>query len=402
MREIKIKLSNQTILLGATVFLAFALFYLLKNVVILFLLSFILASGIRPFVDKLEKYRVPRFLSVTIIYLLIFLFIGTIIALTVDVFLSQFQTLITSSPQLVEDFFRTLNTKLPVDFRIDSETVNNTVESLRSNVQNLEFRNISSVFEFLSTQIGSVGATGFKFVNSIVGIGFSIFIVFVGAGFMLTSKSRIYTGLLNLIPRDTSRANDLLHRIEKGIGVWFVGQLMLMFIVGILSYVFLMLPDIAGINGYEMGQIAVLLAIISGLNEAIPNIGPTVTTLIVVILGIAFGQSAPILVYLFVVFVVIQQLEAILIAPNIMKRVANLNPILTVFGLVAGFELGGVPGAILSLPVMTAIQISIEYISDEMKHKKHKQEKAERKKASEVSLKDKLHDFVSISRRKKN
>ena len=105
---------------------------------------------------------------------------------------------------------------------------------------------------------------------------------------------------------------------------------------------------------------AVPLAIFAGLLEAIPSIGPTVTTIVASLVGFT---TSPLTGFLTIGFgIIIQQLENNIIVPKVMKQTVGFNPLVTILLIAAGAKLGGVVGAILALPIFLTIQTVFEVL----------------------------------------
>ncbi len=149
------------------------------------------------------------------------------------------------------------------------------------------------------------------------------------------------------------------------LGNWVSGQFLLMLIVGLMTYIGLAVPGLF-FDTTVIAKYAIPLALISGVLESLPNVGPTITWIVAVI--IAIGSNAGIIEtsYVAFLFFIIQQLEAVFVVPVVMKRAIGIDPIVTILGLIAATTLFGVIGAILVLPIIATIQILI----DEMLHRK--------------------------------
>jgi predicted PurR-regulated permease PerM len=103
---------------------------------------------------------------------------------------------------------------------------------------------------------------------------------------------------------------------------------------------------------------ALSLAIFAGLMEIVPYVGPIVSAIPAVILGLTISPMTGLMV-LILVFAV-QQFENHVIVPQIMKKALGLDPIAIILALLIGLKLGGVLGAILAIPIATAIGVVIE------------------------------------------
>jgi len=110
---------------------------------------------------------------------------------------------------------------------------------------------------------------------------------------------------------------------------------------------------------------ALILALIAGITEFIPYLGPILGAIPAVFL--AFTQSPILALFTAILFFIVQQLENNLLVPKIMEKAVGLNPIVSIVALMIGFSIDGVVGALLSIPIATAATVIIE----DLLHKKH-------------------------------
>jgi predicted PurR-regulated permease PerM len=134
--------------------------------------------------------------------------------------------------------------------------------------------------------------------------------------------------------------------LEHRLGGWARGQLLLMFAVGLSTYVGLLILDI---------PFALPLAIFAGFLELVPYIGPFIAAVPAVIIGFGIspflGFAAASLAFL------IQQLENYVFVPKIMQRSAGVNPIITLIALAVGFQLAGITGLLISVPCAITLEV---------------------------------------------
>ncbi len=339
--------------------------YLLKNVIILFFISFILSSGFRPFVDKLETYKIPRFVSVILLYIGIIIFSLLIIGLTINTFINQLESFTNDLPNLVRTILNSINDRLPEQINIlDGETIDDIVNSVNEQIKNLNFTNVSDLINFSLQNLGEVGNTGVKFASSIFTLLFSVFIVLVVTAYITVRRQTPFENIETYIPEHSrAKIKKLFTKVEKGLGEWVVGQIILMLIIGTITYLLIQIPHIVGVDSYELYRFALLIALIAGILEAFPNIGPTLTLIISLLLGIGTGESLGVLMYIGVAFIALQQLEGLFITPNLMNKLLHLDPIIVILGLVAGFQIHGLVGAIISIPVVITLRVILREIN---------------------------------------
>jgi predicted PurR-regulated permease PerM len=142
-------------------------------------------------------------------------------------------------------------------------------------------------------------------------------------------------------------------RIEKRLGLWLLGQLFLMSIIGVTTYICLSLLGV---------KYALPLGIIAGLLEAIPNIGPTLAAIPTFFVG--FSQYPLLGLFSILMAIGIQQFENHLIVPMVMKRVVGLHPILTLIVLVVGGRYGGVLGILFAIPLALVAETIVTGIQE--------------------------------------
>ena len=128
-------------------------------------------------------------------------------------------------------------------------------------------------------------------------------------------------------------------RAQKRMAGWFWGEIILMIIVGLLTYVGLSLMGM---------KYALALAVLSGLLEVIPNLGPITATIPAFFIGLS--QSYVSGLSMIALYLAIQELENHLIVPIVMKKAVGIHPIITLIALIIGGKLAGFMGVILAIP----------------------------------------------------
>jgi predicted PurR-regulated permease PerM len=113
-----------------------------------------------------------------------------------------------------------------------------------------------------------------------------------------------------------------------------------MMIVGVMTYVGLLILGI---------PYALPLAILAGLMEAVPNIGPTLSAVPATLLAF-FTMSPTMGGATILLYIIVQQLENHIIVPKVMAAAVNISPLIAIISLIAGLKLGGGAGAVLAIP----------------------------------------------------
>jgi len=149
---------------------------------------------------------------------------------------------------------------------------------------------------------------------------------------------------ISLLTKDRkhlSTAEKFITSVEHQLGGWIRGQLILMIVIGIVTYIGLRLLGI---------PYALPLALLAGLLEILPNLGPTIAAVPAVILAVASGGGVLMGGITVLFYIVIQQIENNLLVPKIMQDSVDVNPLTTIVTILVGLQIAGVIGALLSVP----------------------------------------------------
>jgi predicted PurR-regulated permease PerM len=158
--------------------------------------------------------------------------------------------------------------------------------------------------------------------------------------------------------RGKRRGRVFIEKLEKRLGGWVRAEIVLMTFIGLLSYIGFVILGL---------DFALSLALLAGILELVPNIGPVVAAIPATLFGFLASPLTGIatLSWCFIV----QQIENNLLVPKVMKSAANVNPIITLLSLAVGFRLAGVAGALLAIPIFIVIELIIsEFISPKTDH----------------------------------
>ena len=138
--------------------------------------------------------------------------------------------------------------------------------------------------------------------------------------------------------------SGLVDRIQFKMGRWLQGQIFLMFIIFVLDYLGLLLIG---------APYALVLALIAGILEIVPYIGPIISAILATAISFLHGPVTGLLVL--ALFVLVQQLEGYVFTPLVMKKAVGLNPVVVILALMIGAKLAGVLGIIVAIPIATVI-----------------------------------------------
>lgn len=331
----KIEISADIVFRTLLILLALGFLYVVRDVIILLFISVIIVSAIEPAVDWFQKKRIPRTMGVLLLYAALFLFIGLAISLIAPTVAGQFQ-----------DFSR----EFPGHFQKVGDSFEPVRDFFQANHVNLSFQN------FLDSLSGGLSNLPQKIFSGTVGVFsrfISVIVVFSLAFYMAAEKDSLKKFIVSVTPlKHQTYAIGLAARIKSKMGKWMLGQIALMFLIAGLDFAGLYLAGVP----YPL-----ILAIFAGILEIIPYVGPIVAAVPGIILGFLVSPTVGFLAFL--VYLVAQQIEGHVVTPLIMKKAVGLNPVVVILVLLAGAKLAGILGAIIAIPVATAVGL---FISDLM------------------------------------
>ncbi len=331
MKKLQIEISNGTILRTIFIILFIGILFFIRDIIVLLFLAVILSSTIDPLVDALERKKIWRVLSVSFIYLALFFIFGLAISFLIPPTIYQFNEFSQNVPQY---YHRVQSLVEPVNYFF--QTKNIAVDT-----QNI-FNNLSGRFSKLPQNIFSTTIGVFSGLVSVIS-------VLAMAFYMTLVKDGIKKTVVAVTPKKhQEHVASLVIRIKHQIGKWMQGQLVLMVIIFVLDFIGL---SIIGI------PYALILAIIAGILEIVPYVGPILASVPGIILGFLISPMKGLVALL--VYLIVQQAEGHIIVPLVMKKAVGLNPVAVIIALLVGFKLGGVMGAIIAVPVATTIDIFI-------------------------------------------
>lgn len=308
----KIDISHRTVIFTAGFILALWIIYLIRDLLIILFVAVIFVSALDSLVKFFIKLKLPKVLSIALTYLIIIAAVAALIISIVPPLVEQSSRLIVAAPSLVAQFFNITN--------IDKTVFSSELTSFSKNLFSLTL----SIFDNLLTII------------------FLLVLTF----YMLLEKEDLESRIASLFKSREERVRKSMIKIEEKLGAWLQGQLILSLLIGILSYIGLTILNI---------PYALPLALIAGIMEVIPVIGPIISALPAIFLALTISPLLSVGVA--AMYLVIQQMENNLIVPQVMKRAVGLNPLVVILAIAIGGRLLGIPGALLAVPMAVVFQI---------------------------------------------
>lgn len=312
----KIEISHKTIIFSAFFLILLWFLYSIKDLLLQFFVALLLTTILDPFVTKLASFRIPRGLATLLSYVLVLGLLGGIVALLAPPLVEQTTNFANSLPTYMAQFGVT-----PV---ISAELGR----------------------EFL-TRIGNIPAQLLKFGAGVLSNIVSVFAVLVFTFYLLLSRNKLDEQLgVYFGEGKTGKLVSLISKLENRLGGWARGELTLMVLIGTLNYIGL---TVLGV------PFALPLAILAGLLEIVPYLGPVIAAIPAVLIG--FGISSFTGFGVIVMALLVQQLENYVFVPKIMGKSIGISPIVILLALAIGERLAGVTGMIISIPFVITLQV---------------------------------------------
>jgi predicted PurR-regulated permease PerM len=374
----------RAIAIVAGVYIAFQLLWVGRSVVLLTFLGILFGLALTSGVNWLERRRVPRGLGAILIVLA---FLGTLVgigAVTAPSITKQMRELRTQLPaaigkiqrwvqerqqgvsevleQVAPDAAGTQQGTKQQDTGQQTDKPRSTGQDKPDRQQpgegeqQKEAQSGPSLGQGLAEQIGGVGRHLFGFFSSTVAVLAGLILILFVAIFVAIDASTYHAGLMHLFPhRIRPRAGEVLSATATMLRRWLFTQFVAMLLVGALTAVVLLLLDV---------KAALALGIIAGLLEFIPIAGPIIAAVPGIAMSFLDGPEKAI--YVTLAYIGIQQVEANLVTPLLMKRGLEIPPVLTitaqgVMSLVFGFI-----GLLVAVPMLAAtiVPIKMLYVQD--------------------------------------
>ncbi|PJE62305.1 hypothetical protein COU87_00045 [Candidatus Roizmanbacteria bacterium CG10_big_fil_rev_8_21_14_0_10_39_12] len=308
--NITINITPRSIALFTIIPLALYFFWFVRDILFSLLIAFILMSALRPWVTYLTGKKVPRGISVVLVYLSFILFFISIISIIIPPIIIETSNLIRSLPLIFQQVFPHFE-----------ETMN---------------------FNDLTRYVPDVTNNIFGFISSVFSNTLFVVTTMFFALYFLLEENLVDRFLHHYFGRKIAdKLSETLTLAERRMSSWFWGEIVLMTVVGTFSYIGLVIIGV---------KYALPLAVLAGLLEVVPNIGPVISAVPAIIIG--FSQNYFAGFSTMVLYVIVQQLENTLIVPMVMKRAVGLNPVFTLVALLLGGRVGGILGVLLSIPIL--------------------------------------------------
>ncbi len=329
----------------------------LRHIIIPFVLGAILAYILHPLTDSLHRTtRLPYTLVAVLLYLLVLLALILVPAAVLPGVIHQITLIdldINSTVNTIRDLASRYQTIEVLGFPVDlSPIYQQIITSLTSLVTSIAPRSLNLFTAFAS-----------GFASTLIGLVLTVVVSF----YLVKDAHSISRYLDNLAPKDyRDEVTYLRQQISEIWNAFFRGQLLLCLVIGVVTGSALWLVGV---------RQALMLGVLAGVLEIIPNLGPMLAAVPAVLLALLQGSTRlnipPLWFALLVMglYVVIQQVENNFLVPRIIGGSVKLHPVVVLLGVVAGASLAGIIGIFLAAPVLATIRVVARYCYDKLQDK---------------------------------
>ena len=298
----------------------------IRGILMAVFVAFIIMSAHLPFVEFLRRNKLPKSISVLVPYLITGVFILLLILPLVPFFVSQIQQLFLRLPFFIDRAAGIFGLKI----------------------------NASQLNDFLVSEFNTIGKNAFVVTSRVFGGLFSVLTILVVSFYLLANNDRIKKNVTGFFPKDRQqKALETFLLMEEKLGAWLRGQLVLSASIGVITWIGLTLLGV---------EFALPLALIAGILEVVPTIGPIISAIPAIIVALTVSPTLAFIVA--GMYILVQLLENNILVPKIMEKAVGLDPVVIIIGIMIGGNLLGVLGALLSIPFISMLVILFKSLTD--------------------------------------
>ena len=298
--------------------------YLARNIVLWFFFGLAISVLLDPAINFLRKLWIPKMLAIVVIYFSIFGLLGILIYLMAPLFISELKQFSSYLP----DYFNQINPVLQ-KFGIDAaQSFNEFIGSL---VGGLE-QSSRGVMDALFTFFGGLAST----------------VIILTIAFFLSLEDRGPEKFLALVSPKKYQDKIVLffEKAQTKVAGWFGARIIACLFVGAASFIVFYIFNI---------KYAFLLALIAGIFNFVPYIGPLITAILLIVFVFVSAGSWLITMYILLAIWVVQIIENNILTPFLMKKMIDIPPVLVLISLLFGAKVFGFLGTIFVVPVFGII-----------------------------------------------
>jgi predicted PurR-regulated permease PerM len=309
-----------------------------SRAVVMFLVATLVSMLLNPIVRSMVRRGTPRPVAVLVVFST---FSAIVVALSIVVI------------NVVSDQAVRVSDNLPQYAATVEQSIDDVQAFLDRRGVELDLRDEGLQFvdrlQERSTELsGEAFAFGQEFVRAVAEAAFTVILLVVITVYMLLDAPRISRKIAALLP-DSDEADRLIRRVERSLLGYVRGQTLTSVVMGVSATIGLWVIGITGLWD-DAVQLAPIFGLIVAVTEFAPSIGPVIGAIPPLIASATDGIVPFLSVLIF--FLLLHQIEGHIVIPKLMGNAIAVNPLLVIFGIIAGAQLYGIGGVLLALPLL--------------------------------------------------
>jgi predicted PurR-regulated permease PerM len=327
----------------------FAILYALRSAIFPFIIGIIIAYLVHPLINWIEtklpykgKYhQTKRIVLIFLIFILVIALIGLFIFYIISEVADSFIVLIQNAPSYITGAWKTIEGWLD-SFRYSipeewQQELNNYIKEIGGKASGTIQQGVMSALEFIPTTV--------NFVLAFISLPIFLF-------FILKDTDKLKEGFYSyLTPGVAIHTHNVINIVENILGRYIRAQLFLGLVVATLVFIGLSVLRI---------KLAAPLAVVAGITELIPILGPWLGAAVGVLIALATAPDK--VIWVAVVYLAVQQVENIFLVPRIQGGLLHINPAILMVLIVLGSYIAGIWGIILIAPLTATIVEIYKYV----------------------------------------
>ncbi|MBD1996012.1 AI-2E family transporter [Leptolyngbya sp. FACHB-541] len=341
MPEQRISISLSSVLLIFGIIPLLIVLWQLRSLIVLLMISVVLAAAIAPVVDWAERWRIPRWLTVVLVYLALIGGLTGVSLLIGPTVFTQIEQLIRQLPIYINNVLAVVEDRL--------FTLNNTRPELVNQIE--QFLNFQGITAWVIRSSQQLLIRSYSLTTGIVGGAFSLILSIFVSGYMLSDSRTLINSLTRLLPKPwDERLAAQVDPIAYRIGSYIRGRVLVSAILGVVITTSL---SFLGLSDFALG-----LGAIAGVTNLIPFLGPILGA--VPALVVALSQGWWTLLWVFLLFVIIQNVETYVLDPLLVGSSVGVHPLYQLLAVLGGTQVLGIIGAIIVPPWVAGAAVLLE------------------------------------------
>ena len=339
----------QLVLLPVGLLALWALARAAGTVLLILIVAGVVALILAPTVRLLER-MLPRGLAILLVYVACFAVVAGIGVVLASPVTSQISRLQHNTPHIVANANKELDS---IQRWLDARGINVHIKAQGQSA-------LDTLQKDVLKRSGDIVSFSRDLLSGIVTIGVDLVLVLVLSVYLLVYGRQIGELVRGLMPPgDGTPEDDYPLLVQQAVSGYVRGQLLFSLVMGASATIALEILGLLGI--FPAGKdYAVFFGAFYGLMEFVPYIGPIIGPIPALL--VALFQNPISAVWLIILFVALQQLEGHVVAPQVFRISLRINPIIIILALLIGYQLYGVPGSLVALPVIAVIRQTALYL----------------------------------------